>query len=121
MHYGHRVDVLLCLSVALFYSREITHKAPLVSNGLGTPDLQLSLCLLFAWVVVAAILIRGAKSTGKASYFLAIFPYIIMVVLLIQTLMLEGAWTGISFFFTPQWDKLASVEVGCCCAWRLCA
>ncbi|XP_035794366.1 sodium-dependent nutrient amino acid transporter 1-like [Anopheles albimanus] len=107
----HTTNVTTNSSAQLYFDREITHKAPLVSNGLGTPDLQLSLCLLFAWVVVAAILIRGAKSTGKASYFLAIFPYIIMVVLLIQTLMLEGAWTGISFFFTPQWDKLASVEV----------
>lgn len=83
------------------------------------PDWRLSLCLLFAWVVVAAILIRGAKSTGKASYFLAIFPYIIMVVLLIQTLMLEGAWTGIWFFFKPQWDKLLTVEVGLGRAMRL--
>uniref|UniRef100_A0A2M3YZL4 Sodium-dependent nutrient amino acid transporter 1 n=1 Tax=Anopheles braziliensis TaxID=58242 RepID=A0A2M3YZL4_9DIPT len=104
-------NITLRSSAELYFDKNVTHKASLLTDGLGMPDWRLSLCLLFAWVVVAAILIRGAKSTGKASYFLAIFPYVIMVVLLIQTMMLEGAWNGIWYFFKPDWEKLKSVEV----------
>ncbi|XP_052872489.1 sodium-dependent nutrient amino acid transporter 1-like [Anopheles cruzii] len=105
------VSSLVKSSAELYFNMDITHKAPSLDNGLGMPDWRLTLCLLFAWIVVATILVRGAKSTGKASYFLAIFPYVIMVVLLIQTLLLDGAMDGIMYFFKPQWDQLLSVKV----------
>ncbi|XP_058059378.1 sodium-dependent nutrient amino acid transporter 1-like [Anopheles bellator] len=105
------VSSLVKSSAELYFNIDITHKAPSLDNGLGMPDWRLTLCLLFAWIVVATILVRGAKSTGKASYFLAIFPYVIMVVLLIQTLLLDGAMDGIMYFFKPQWDQLLSVKV----------
>ncbi|XP_040164029.1 sodium-dependent nutrient amino acid transporter 1-like isoform X1 [Anopheles arabiensis] len=98
-------------SAELYFLKEVIHKAPSLEDGLGMPDWKLALCLLFAWIVVATILIRGAKSTGKASYFLAIFPYVIIIILLLQTLMLDGAMQGILYFITPQWDKLLSIEV----------
>lgn len=53
----------------------------------------------------------GIKSSGKFSYFLAIFPYIIIFILLIRSVTLPGAWNGIKYFFTPQWDKLLTVQV----------
>uniref|UniRef100_A0A182IQ75 Transporter n=1 Tax=Anopheles atroparvus TaxID=41427 RepID=A0A182IQ75_ANOAO len=97
-------------SAELYYLKTITNKASL-EDGLGMPDWKLALCLLFSWVVVATILMRGAKSTGKASYFLAIFPYVIILILLAQILMLDGAMTGIMYFLTPQWDKLLTTKV----------
>lgn len=56
-------------------------------------------------------LIRGVKSSGKAAYFLAIFPYVIMIVLLIRSVTLPGARNGILFFLTPQWDVLLKPQV----------
>jgi len=52
------------------------------------------------------VLCRGVKSTGKAAYFLAIFPYVVMVALLIRAVTLEGAINGIIFFVTPEWNAL---------------
>lgn len=75
------------------------------------PDWRLVLCLVVAWICITAILIRGIKSSGKFSYFLAIFPYIIIFILLARSLTLPGAWTGILYFFKPQWDKLLTIEV----------
>ncbi|KAH9633370.1 hypothetical protein HF086_004084 [Spodoptera exigua] len=53
----------------------------------------------------------GVKSSGKAAYFLALFPYVVMLILLITTSILPGAGTGILFFLTPQWNKLIELDV----------
>lgn len=50
----------------------------------GVPDWRLTLCLLGAWIGIFLVMIRGVKSSGKAAYFLALFPYVIMFVLLIR-------------------------------------
>lgn len=67
--------------------------------------------LTLSWLIISLILLRGVKSTGKASYFLAIFPYIVMLILLIRALTLPGSFNGIKFFFTPQWDKISQPSV----------
>ena len=82
------------------------NEAETIDNGVGTPSWKLSIGLVVSWATLFGILCRGVKSTGKAAYFLAIFPYIIMIALLIRVVTLDGAVDGILFFITPQWDKL---------------
>lgn len=82
-----------------------------INNGIGYPILNLALFLLFAWIVIAAVLIRGIKSSGKASYFLALFPYVVIGILLIRALTLEGAWDGIIYFIKPRWEKILEPSV----------
>lgn len=53
----------------------------------------------------------GIKSSGKASYFLALFPYIIMGVLLVRAVTLPGSVNGILYFLTPQWNELLNPRV----------
>jgi solute carrier family 6 amino acid transporter-like protein 5/7/9/14 len=77
-----------------------------IEDGIGTPDWRLTLCLLFSWITIFLIIVRGVKSSGKAAYFLALFPYVVMITLLIRGATLPGAVDGILFFITPQWDKL---------------
>lgn len=55
--------------------------------------------------------IPGIKSAGKASYFLAIFPYVIMGVLFVRAVTLPGSGDGILFFITPQFDQLLNPKV----------
>lgn len=84
---------------------------PDIVNGIGLPSYQLVLCLLACWIVITVLLIKGIQSAGKASYFLAIFPYVILFGLLIRSVTLEGALQGILYFITPQWDKLLDTNV----------
>lgn len=77
----------------------------------GVPSLRLALCLLGAWICVFLIISRGVKSSGKCSYFLALFPYVIMIALLFRAVTLEGATKGIIFFLTPQWHELINPKV----------
>ena len=82
-----------------------------IDDGIGLPDWSLTICLLVAWACIFAVLARGVKSSGKAAYFLAIFPYIIMISLLVRAVTLEGAVNGIIFFINPNWEKLFDAHV----------
>lgn len=44
-------------------------------------------------------------------YFTATFPYLILMMLLIRGVTLDGAWKGIRFYLTPQFDHLLSSKV----------
>ncbi|XP_064101321.1 sodium-dependent nutrient amino acid transporter 1-like isoform X1 [Macrobrachium nipponense] len=75
-------------------------------NGLGSPDMHLALCLLLSWIFVFLSQVKGVKSTGKAAYFTAIFPYVVLLIMLIRGLTLPGAFKGVLYFITPRWKKL---------------
>jgi len=38
------------------------------------------------------------------------FPYVVLTILAIKALTLEGAWEGIKFLFTPDWNRLTMSE-----------
>ncbi|XP_058468059.1 sodium-dependent nutrient amino acid transporter 1-like isoform X4 [Malaya genurostris] len=82
-----------------------------IHDGVGTPDWKLTLWLLVAWITVFLVLVRGVKSSGKISYFLALFPYVVLITILIRALTLEGAVNGLIFFIKPQWEELLNPKV----------
>ncbi|EDW91586.2 sodium-dependent nutrient amino acid transporter 1 isoform X1 [Drosophila yakuba] len=90
----------------LYFEREILHELPNIDNGLGLPNWQLVACLAVAWLVIGGVLIRGIKSSGKAAYFLGVFPYVVLLILLLRAVTLPGAIDGIIYFFKPQWREL---------------
>lgn len=53
-------------------------------SDMGGLNWQLVGCLALAWVVIAASLVKGVKSSGKVVYFTAIFPYVVLVILLVR-------------------------------------
>ncbi|XP_028654611.2 sodium- and chloride-dependent GABA transporter 2-like [Erpetoichthys calabaricus] len=85
-----------------------------VSRGikeLGSLQWEMALCLLFIWVVCYFCVWKGVKSTGKAVYFTATFPYLMLSVLLVRGLTLPGAAEGISFYLYPVPERLADSQV----------
>ncbi|KAF7488279.1 Sodium-dependent nutrient amino acid transporter 1 [Sarcoptes scabiei] len=71
-----------------------------------TINYRLVLCLIASWILVYFSLIKGITSLGKVAYFTAIFPYVILMTLLIVSLTQEGALNGILYFFRPNFQKL---------------
>ncbi|XP_062561322.1 sodium-dependent nutrient amino acid transporter 1-like isoform X2 [Armigeres subalbatus] len=98
-------------SSELYFKRVVLKEIDSIHDGIGLPDWQLTLFLCLSWSMVLLILIRGVRSAGKASYFLALFPYVVMGILLVRACTLPGAINGIIYFLKPQWDKILDPSV----------
>lgn len=44
---------------------DVLKKISNIDDGVGAPEWRLTLCLLFSWIVVALILMKGVASSGK--------------------------------------------------------
>lgn len=93
------------------FRKDILKESDSIENGLGLPDLTLTLCLVVAWTIIGLVLMKGIKSSGKAAYFLAVFPYIVLIILLVRAATLEGAVDGMLYFITPDLNKIFDAEV----------
>jgi len=85
-----------------------------LSEGLhemGSLKWQLVIALFFAWLVVFGVIVKGPQSSGKVAYFTAIFPYVVLVILLIRGVTLPGYEKGIHFYITPNWTKMGEASV----------
>ncbi|KMQ91549.1 sodium-dependent nutrient amino acid transporter 1-like protein, partial [Lasius niger] len=98
-------------SSADLYFRKVVLNETGIENGLGLPSWKLVLALLVSWIFVYVVICKGVKSTGKAAYFLALFPYVIMISLLVRAVTLDGAVDGIIFLFKPTWHKILEPAV----------
>jgi solute carrier family 6 (neurotransmitter transporter, glycine) member 5/9 len=87
------------------------YNATSLHEGIGNLNWNLVFFLAISWFLVFVIVVKGVQSSGKISYVLAIFPYFVLVSLLIKALTLEGAWDGIRFFFEPKWEKILEAKV----------
>ena len=80
-------------------------------DSIGPIKPSLAICLMIVFLVVYFSLWKGVKSTGKAVWITALFPYFVIFVLLIRGTTLDGAADGIRFYLSPKWDRLYSINV----------
>ncbi|KAL0628957.1 Inactive sodium-dependent neutral amino acid transporter BAT3 [Plecturocebus cupreus] len=80
-------------------------------NDSGSIQWRLLICLAACWAVVYMCVIRGIETTGKAIYFTASFPYLILTIFLIRGLTLPGATEGLIYLFTPNMQILQNPRV----------
>ncbi|XP_068605092.1 sodium- and chloride-dependent GABA transporter 3-like [Brachionichthys hirsutus] len=78
---------------------------------LGAVRWELALCLLACWVFCYFSIWKGVKSSGKAAYFTATFPYAMLLILLIRGVTLPGASEGIYYYLYPDINRLADLQV----------
>ncbi|XP_071479957.1 sodium- and chloride-dependent neutral and basic amino acid transporter B(0+)-like [Diadema antillarum] len=93
-----------------YWKNAVLQEAPTM-NEPGGVIWQLALCLLVAWIIVYACLVKGIKSSGKVVYFTATFPYAVLFILLIRGATLPGAGNGIRFFVIPDFSRLSDARV----------
>eukprot|EP00794_Sanderia_malayensis_P014104 gene14104-15577_t len=93
-----------------YFNRHVLQRTASI-NDLGGVSWELPLCLLLAWIIVYFCLCKGVKTAGKVVYFTAVFPYIVLAILLIRGLTLEGAIDGIIHYIKPNFKNMLKAEV----------
>ncbi|CAI5446401.1 unnamed protein product [Caenorhabditis angaria] len=65
--------------------------------------------ITICWVLTALLIWKGMKMLGKVSYITVVLPYILVVVLFVRGVTLEGASTGLYYYFlNPDYSKIMS-------------
>ncbi|KAL1141030.1 hypothetical protein AAG570_000956 [Ranatra chinensis] len=77
-------------------------------EDLGGVQWELFGCLILGWFLIYLIICRGIHQSGKVIWFTALFPYFVLVVLLVRGVALEGAGQGLLYYVTPRWSELLS-------------
>ncbi|KAG8234332.1 hypothetical protein J437_LFUL016790 [Ladona fulva] len=80
-----------------------------ISSGiddLGGMQWELLGCLFLGWGLVYFIIRRGLHQSGKIVWFTALFPYAVLIVLLVRAVTLNGATDGLLYYITPRWEEL---------------
>jgi SNF family Na+-dependent transporter len=77
----------------------------------GAPVVPLLISLAVSWLFVCLTLAGGIKSSGKVVMVTATLPYFFLVVLFFRGITLEGADIGISYYLTPDMQKLKDPSV----------
>ncbi|CAH0700776.1 unnamed protein product [Spodoptera exigua] len=66
---------------------------------------------VICWIIVYLCICNGVKSVGKIVYFTVLFPYVVLTALFIRGVTLPGAWKGILFYILPDWGQLRKPKV----------
>ncbi|KAL5017504.1 hypothetical protein ScPMuIL_007093 [Solemya velum] len=93
-----------------FFERRLLEKTSGIDDQ-GVLKWDLTLILLFCWIIVYFCIWKGPKSTGKVVYFTATFPYVMLLILLVRGLTLPGSMLGVWYFIKPRWELLLDAKV----------
>lgn len=120
-------NLTIISSAEQYFKRGVLKEDADLTKGLGVPDLELALCLAGCWVLLFLTMWKGVASSGKVftstdtyvveifsaqvAYFTAIFPYVVLITLLVRGLTLPGAMEGVWFYITPKWSELLNLKV----------
>ncbi|XP_042372475.1 sodium- and chloride-dependent GABA transporter 2-like, partial [Plectropomus leopardus] len=107
---GSRLPENATTPVIEFWEREVLRLSSSLDE-VGPISWKLALCLAFVWIMCYFCVWKGVKSTGKVVYLTAIFPYVMLLVLLIRGATLPGATQGIIYYLKPNHTRLADPQV----------
>lgn len=73
---------------------------------LGTVKWDMALCLLAVYLICYFSMWKGISTSGKVVWFTALFPYVVLIILLVRGITLPGAADGIKYYLTPKFELL---------------
>ncbi|CAG5056600.1 unnamed protein product [Parnassius apollo] len=80
-------------------------------NEIGGIVWPIFFCNVICWILVYLCICNGVKSVGKIVYFTVLFPYVVLFALFIRGVTLPGAAQGILYFILPDWSQLKNAKV----------
>lgn len=80
-------------------------------HDLGTIKWDIALCLLVVYLICYFSLWKGISTSGKVVWFTALFPYAVLLILLIRGVTLPGSLEGIRYYLSPNFSAISKAEV----------
>ncbi|XP_046813118.1 sodium-dependent dopamine transporter [Vespa crabro] len=80
-------------------------------HDLGTIKWDIALCLLVVYLICYFSLWKGISTSGKVVWFTALFPYAVLLILLIRGVTLPGSAEGIRYYLSPNFSAITKAEV----------
>jgi len=97
-----------------FFDNNLLHKTSGIEEfGILRPNMAI-MCII-TWILMYLSIFKGAKVIGKVVYLTVVFPYFILVALLIRGATLPGAFSGIEYYLglngKGDWSRITDVQV----------
>ncbi|XP_031845957.2 sodium-dependent dopamine transporter isoform X2 [Nomia melanderi] len=80
-------------------------------HDLGAIKWDIALCLLVVYLICYFSLWKGISTSGKVVWFTALFPYAVLLILLIRGVTLPGSLEGIRYYLNPNFSAITKAEV----------
>ncbi|XP_013384066.1 sodium-dependent dopamine transporter isoform X2 [Lingula anatina] len=80
-------------------------------HDLGMVKWQLVLALLAVYLICYFSMWKGISTSGKVVWFTAVFPYVVLLILLIRGLTLPGSVDGIMYYLKPNLAEMKKAQV----------
>ncbi|CAO1367739.1 unnamed protein product [Diamesa serratosioi] len=80
-------------------------------HDLGVIKWEMAGCLLIVYLICYFSLWKGISTSGKVVWFTALFPYVVLLALLVRGITLPGSAKGIEYYLRPDFDVIYKAEV----------
>ncbi|XP_021941759.1 sodium-dependent dopamine transporter [Zootermopsis nevadensis] len=80
-------------------------------HDLGAIKWDMALCLLAVYFICYFSLWKGISTSGKVVWFTALFPYAVLLILLVRGVTLPGSADGIKYYLSPNFSVISKAEV----------
>ncbi|KAJ9586475.1 hypothetical protein L9F63_019875, partial [Diploptera punctata] len=80
-------------------------------HDLGAIKWDMALCLLAVYFICYFSLWKGISTSGKVVWFTALFPYAVLLILLVRGVTLPGSADGIRYYLSPNFAAITKAEV----------
>ncbi|CRK96201.1 CLUMA_CG009629, isoform A [Clunio marinus] len=75
-------------------------------HDLGIIKWEMATCLLIVYLICYFSLWKGISTSGKVVWFTALFPYVVLLALLIRGITLPGSGQGIAYYLNPDFEAI---------------
>jgi solute carrier family 6 serotonin transporter-like protein 4 len=101
-----------CSSADEYYERRMLKSqfSPSI-NQLGSLQWELVGCSMLVFLMIYLSIFKGVKTAGKAIWFTALVPYVVLIILLLRSLTLDGIFEGLKYFVKPSFKRLSEYSV----------
>ncbi|CAF1212929.1 unnamed protein product [Rotaria magnacalcarata] len=101
-----------CSAADEYFERRLlkSHLSPDI-NHLGSLQWELVGCSFIVFFLIYLSIFKGVKTAGKAIWFTALAPYVILAILLLRSLTLDGIFEGLKYYVEPSFQRLREYPV----------